>query len=201
MPRAFSETERSHIRDALLAAGLKRFSAKGIRATRIDDICRDAGIAKGSLYSFYASKEDLFMAIADEREAFHRNAMREAVAAARGTSDARLRALFDVIMERIETDSVLRIVRDRAELQHLIRKLPEERLAANLEGDQRFTREFARLLAERGLARDPDPRDLEALMTVMLALFLESDLISPASYAHAVGMLRDLFVVRLGGPR
>jgi len=201
MPRAFSDGERRHIRDALLAAGLKRFAAQGIRATRIDDVCRDAGIAKGSFYSFFGSKEELFMAIADERETVHRNAMREATRTARGSPAKRLRALFDVIMERIETDSVLRIIRDRTELQHLLRKLPAERLQANLEGDQRFTREFARLLAERGLARDPDPRDLEALMTVMLALFMESDLTSPASYAHAVGMLKDLFVLRLGGAR
>ncbi|HUV31942.1 MAG TPA: TetR/AcrR family transcriptional regulator [Devosiaceae bacterium] len=197
MPRPFSRAEKTAIRAQLMQAGLKRFSAQGIRATRVDDICRDIGIAKGSFYTFFQSKEDLFMTVADEREDVHRRGMREAAKTASGTPADRLGQLFDVIMRRIETDAVLRIVRDRAEMQHLLRKLPPERLAANLEGDKAFADAFAVYLGELGVAPGADPRDLEALMTLMLTVSLQSDLIPPANYDHTVAVLRDQFVVRL----
>jgi hypothetical protein len=100
-------------------------------------------------------------------------------------------------MQRIETDGVLRIVRDRAELQHLLRKLPPELLAANLEDDQRFLDGFAILLRDLAIAPRADWRDLQALMTLMLSLSLQADLIGPDGYTHAVAVLRDLFAHRL----
>ena len=44
MPKAFDEGEKQAIRSQLMAAGLRRFAREGVRAARIEDICRDAGI-------------------------------------------------------------------------------------------------------------------------------------------------------------
>jgi AcrR family transcriptional regulator len=48
--------------DRLAKAGLAGFSARGYADVTIDDVCRDAGIAKGSFYRYFASKEELFFA-------------------------------------------------------------------------------------------------------------------------------------------
>lgn len=45
----------------ILEAAAKRFALFGFRRTVMDDIARDAGIAKGSLYLHASSKEDLFL--------------------------------------------------------------------------------------------------------------------------------------------
>lgn len=63
MPR-FSESEKEIIRQKLLAEGERLFAAYGIKKVSIDEIVRAAGIAKGSFYTFYASKEHLYMEIA-----------------------------------------------------------------------------------------------------------------------------------------
>jgi AcrR family transcriptional regulator len=47
-------------RDAILAAALKEFSASGFAATRLDDVAKRAGVAKGTIYLHFRDKEMLF---------------------------------------------------------------------------------------------------------------------------------------------
>ena len=56
-PREARRTER---REAILAAALEEFSARGFAATRLDDVAKRAGIAKGTIYLYFRDKESLF---------------------------------------------------------------------------------------------------------------------------------------------
>ena len=56
-PRALGKVER---REAILAAALEEFSASGFAATRLDDVARHAGVAKGTIYLYFRDKESLF---------------------------------------------------------------------------------------------------------------------------------------------
>lgn len=47
-------------RDAILAAALDEFSARGFAATRLDDVAKRAGVAKGTIYLHFRDKEMLF---------------------------------------------------------------------------------------------------------------------------------------------
>jgi AcrR family transcriptional regulator len=47
-------------REAILAAALDEFSARGFAATRLDDVARRAGVAKGTIYLHFRDKEALF---------------------------------------------------------------------------------------------------------------------------------------------
>ncbi len=49
-------------RKEIIAAALKTFGAKGFAATRAEDIAVQAGIAKGTLYLYFGSKEDIYVA-------------------------------------------------------------------------------------------------------------------------------------------
>jgi AcrR family transcriptional regulator len=56
-PRAARQVAR---REAILAAALEEFSASGFAATRLDDVARRAGVAKGTIYLYFRDKESLF---------------------------------------------------------------------------------------------------------------------------------------------
>ena len=56
-PRALRQAER---REKILAAALEEFSARGFAATRLDDVARRAGVAKGTIYLHFRDKESLF---------------------------------------------------------------------------------------------------------------------------------------------
>lgn len=47
----------------LLAAAIELFVERGFAATRLEDVARRAGVSKGTLYLYYANKEDLFKAV------------------------------------------------------------------------------------------------------------------------------------------
>src|SRR6185437_1659850 len=57
-------------RAELLAAGQALFLAKGIAGTSLEDITQRAGVSKGLFYLYFASKEDLVLAL---REQFSRD--------------------------------------------------------------------------------------------------------------------------------
>jgi AcrR family transcriptional regulator len=50
----------------LLAAALALFVEKGYAGTRLDDVAARAGVSKGTLYLYFANKEDLFKAVVRE---------------------------------------------------------------------------------------------------------------------------------------
>jgi AcrR family transcriptional regulator len=47
-------------RAAILAAALEEFTARGYEGARLDDVAKRAGIAKGTIYLYFADKEALF---------------------------------------------------------------------------------------------------------------------------------------------
>src|SRR5256714_293976 len=56
-PRTQAAEER---RAAILAAALDEFTARGYEGARLDDVAKRAGIAKGTIYLYFADKETLF---------------------------------------------------------------------------------------------------------------------------------------------
>lgn len=48
---------------AIRAAALELFGQKGFSATRLDDVAAAAGVAKGTIYLYFPSKQDLLEAI------------------------------------------------------------------------------------------------------------------------------------------
>ena len=47
-------------REAILTAALEEFSERGFAATRLEDVAKRAGIAKGTIYLYFRDKESLF---------------------------------------------------------------------------------------------------------------------------------------------
>lgn len=81
----------------LLEAALDAFVAKGFAATRMEDIARRAGVSKGTIYLYYASKEAIFEALV-RRNIIPRVEAAEAMLAASGLPpEAQLRSLLEFI--------------------------------------------------------------------------------------------------------
>jgi AcrR family transcriptional regulator len=58
-PRESSDSRR----DAILDAALRAFGQYGYRRTSMDDIAREAGIGKGTIYLSFAGKDEVFQAL------------------------------------------------------------------------------------------------------------------------------------------
>jgi AcrR family transcriptional regulator len=60
---------RAETKAKLLDAAFRVFAAKGFGQTRIDDVCAAAGYTRGAFYSNYATLDELFFDLYDERAA------------------------------------------------------------------------------------------------------------------------------------
>ena len=95
-------------RDHLIETALALFDASGYRATGIDRILAEAGVAKMTLYKHFKSKDELILAALARRDERWLAGLRTAVAAhaeqhAAAGPRARLRGLFDALEDWLKT--------------------------------------------------------------------------------------------------
>ncbi len=66
------EHKKAETRQAIMAAAVRLFAEKGYEKTSIEDLANAAGIGKATVYGYFATKDDIFMAYCDEQleEAF-----------------------------------------------------------------------------------------------------------------------------------
>jgi TetR/AcrR family fatty acid metabolism transcriptional regulator len=101
--------ERGDKRDALLRAAIDTFAARGYYNSQVADIARAAGLAAGTVYLYFRSKDDLLVSL------FERT-MKDAIAAGRealaGATDPRerLRRIARLHLERLGRDRDLAVV-------------------------------------------------------------------------------------------
>jgi TetR/AcrR family transcriptional regulator len=70
----------------LLAAALDLFVEKGFAATRAEEVAQRAGVSKGTLFLYFASKEELFKAVVRENISSHYPDWHEKVQAHSGST-------------------------------------------------------------------------------------------------------------------
>ena len=87
--------------DEIRAAALALFAERGFAATRLDDVARRAGIAKGTIYLYFPTKEDLFRALVRQDLLPNLAALEQAAAAHPGPAPARLRDLLATMAARM----------------------------------------------------------------------------------------------------
>ncbi|WP_028041772.1 TetR/AcrR family transcriptional regulator [Candidatus Stoquefichus massiliensis] len=62
-PVIFDDVARNNIKSSMLENGFVSIREKGLKNTAIEDIAKQSGIAKGTFYNFFKSKEDFVVSI------------------------------------------------------------------------------------------------------------------------------------------
>jgi AcrR family transcriptional regulator len=126
--RVTAEQKQAH-RTSLLEAAAAEFAAAGVDGANVNRISLAAGLAKGTIYNYFPSKRELFLAVVEEASA------RAAAGAAAVPSEAPTAQRLQAILE-----SDVEWVRDH---EDFARVLVREALA----GDPRFQPELVRAAA------------------------------------------------------
>jgi AcrR family transcriptional regulator len=104
---ALSNEDKLQRRDEIMAAAKKVFARNGFHATTIADVAQEAGLAYGSVYQYFDSKDDLFQALMSAEGYALRTHVAVALAAANtpaAMSWAPLRAAVQATFEFFEAD-------------------------------------------------------------------------------------------------
>ena len=191
MPRGFTNEQRHRIRAALLDAGRDQFARLGLKRTNVADLARAAGIAKGSFYLFFSSKEELFFDILEEVQTGQRAALEQRL----DQPAARPREIFLSFLKRqllaFDTHPFLTVLTRPEELEALLRHVPPEKLAAHRADDEAY---FTRLIAgwqRDGIFVDQDPRVVFGMVTSLVFLVLHKHWVGEDVFDQVVELLID----------
>jgi len=60
------ERKKRQTRQAIIAAAMKLFAERGYEQTSMDELAREAGIGKATIYGYFATKSEIFIAFLEE---------------------------------------------------------------------------------------------------------------------------------------
>lgn len=181
----------SPARQRILDSAYELFSRRGVRAVGVDEVIKDASVAKATLYRHFKSKDDLVLAFLQQREQLWTKGWVEAEARRRAdTPEEQLVAIFDLFHEWFQKDdfegcsfiNILLEMNDRgtpigmASADHLnnirsiIRSLAEE---AGLREPEQFAHSWHILMKGSIVAAGEGDRDAARRAQAMGRLLIE----------------------------
>ena len=191
MPKGFTEREKALIRTKLLEQGRQLFATYGIKKTSVEDLTSAAGISKGAFYLFFDSKEELFFELLEQFEADFKANLTAGAARSDAPPRERVRALLKEALALWKTNALFTHF-GREEYGHLLRKLPEERVAAHARRDDISAAELIAGWARAGVAIDREPRLVSNLMRALFLMTLHEREFDADIYPAVLDVLADL---------
>lgn len=175
-------------RDRVLTTAISEFANLGYGATSINTIAKKAGISIGSLYSYFESKEHLFLALVEKGYELLERAIQD-VHAEEGTFWEKLERLFYVAYD---------YSKKHPDMNKLYLNLANENLAPMIEKsterlEQCFQEVYATMIRE-GLEKGELSKDLD----IPMAMFTIDNLVVMLQFSLSADYFRRRFVQMLG---
>ncbi len=196
MPKAFSETERARISAKLIAAGKRLINKVGIRLLVVDDIARDAGISKGSFYSFYPSREEFILSVFESWEEEYRGALIREVAEGEGTARQRIERFFIGAFDILSREPGLARL-GMKDIQTIIERLPPKRMAAHQSNDNRVLEETFGTWVSSGLLAPDVLAGFRGLVPALFSIAMHKEDFPQGSYEPAVRLIAEALALRI----
>ena len=164
--KAYMEGRRQQILDAAVAC----FGRKGIYRTSMDDICNEAGLSRGAIYTHFDSKEEIIAAAAERAATEGTETFAAVIAESSGPGDAldRLAQLYTTLLMEGQPPFILGRQAFETYAEEIdspvVRRGPEKMRATY----RRATTDLIRRAAELGDIRTDLPP--ESVATLLMAL-------------------------------
>lgn len=194
-PRRDAEGRRT----AILDAALRVFGQYGYRRTSMDEVAREAGIGKGTIYLSFAGKDEVFRALSQRLSQWMLSAA-ETASRQPGTTADKLTAIcaawFGTYMETIRRSPHV------AELMDAKHRLSADVVSRAASRYKRLVRDIlteADAGGELNLESAGITADTTAELLIASARGLQSSAASPATYRRNLDTLVRVMVAGLGG--
>lgn len=172
----FTGTEKEHIRDQLLEAGRELFPRYGLKKTSLEDLTRPSGIAKSSFYSFFGSKEELYLELLMEERGRLRGEIPADSFKEAGKGREPVEHFLRTVVREFETNPLTRrLVTHPEEWQAVMRRVSPEAMRANVEDSTNAVSSFIRQGQEEGLISSGDPEVLAGVIRSVVVLSIHKD--------------------------
>lgn len=194
MARGFTDREREIIRNDLIETGRELFGTFGLKKTSIEDLTKAVGIAQGSFYTFFNSKEELYLEVMDrEGEAIKQKLLKEEHI--KELTRERFKSFFKKVFEIVNSNPIIRQMFFEEEVDILIRKIPPEKMK---EYHKKLMRDLLPIIKrwqeEGAIIRNYKPEVIVALFQVLYHPLLHKKDFDEDVFDEMLELLADIVV-------
>jgi AcrR family transcriptional regulator len=187
MPRHSRKEKQEHTRSCLMESAARVFARRGLQQASIDEVAGDAGFTKGAFYANFKSKEELFLAMLDERFAQKLEAI-DRVWSADGDLQSKARQAGDDFADYLSDEEWSRLFFEFAAYAARNEDFRQELVTRYRALRERVAEVYARKKEEMGIEPAVPPEQVAAMIFAMangLALekLLEPDVVADDAFA------------------
>ncbi|MGB9980027.1 TetR/AcrR family transcriptional regulator [Methanobacterium sp.] len=191
MPKTFTEKEKKLIKNILIQEGRELFSKYGLRKTSITELTKAAGIAQGTFYNFFDSKEELYFEII-ELEQFKSEQFLENIVKSSHSSKESLRKIIKGIFELFEINPIIHRLYESRDYELMVRKLPPEKLENHNKDDAVRVLNFIMDMQQGNELIDARPEVIAGLLRAITMLYFHQDEIGRDIYPEVINLLAEI---------
>ena len=158
------------IKNKLLVNGKHLFSTKGFKRTGIKDITQNTGIAAGTFYNYFDSKEELFLEIYLEEN----NKLKQEILKVIDMNQDPVKVIsasIHLMIDRMENNPILREFFNRKQYKKIINKLNDNLVKKNYEFANNLFAPFLDKWKQEGKLKEIDNNMFIALMDTIFYIY------------------------------
>ncbi|MTI84328.1 MAG: TetR/AcrR family transcriptional regulator [Firmicutes bacterium] len=170
----FTESEKDQIRQCLLTKGKELFIQYGLDKTSIDELVQACGIAKGSFYKFFSSKEELFYVILQNQEEITNRLLGGHLQKDLPPKEL-ISSFLHLAYKLADENPLLQQWFQEGEAERILRKVPKHLINDSSEDNAKKGIAFVQALIQRGVFKEQDPEVINGVLHAILLLRLHKE--------------------------
>lgn len=197
MSRGFNKHEKQFITNSLIEQGKILFSKFGFQKTSILEITKNVGIASGTFYKFFNSKEELYFVILEMEEKKIKEQLANVDIFKENQPKKALKSILKQMIDTIETNPLIRELYFGSTMEDMLRKLPPETLEKHFNNDSASLLPLIEKLKIEGVIIEEKPEIIAGVLCSLFVLTLHQKEIGVEVYQETIELFIDLIVERL----
>ena len=173
MPKIFSENDKEVLRKKLIEAGIEKLEHSRYKSISVEEVALEVGIAKGTFYNFFPSKEYFFYEIMQYIKEKNRKPLREL------NENAAAEDIAEGLIRRYKNVKTVYYYFTPDEMKQIMRRLPE----GDSEND---SEEFAKALCEQIGGCKGKPETIVSMCNILGLASANRSLMESAGYETAI---------------
>lgn len=194
MSRGFNEHEKQFITDSLIEQGRILFSKFGFQKTSIHEITKSVGIAQGTFYNFFSSKEELYFVILEREEEKITKQLAHIDIFKDNEPKKAIKQVLREMIKAIETNPLIRELYFGDNMKKMVKKLPPESLEKHFKNDATSLLPLIETLKDKGIILKENPDIIAGALRSLFILTLHQKEIGTTIYQDTIDLFIDLVV-------
>lgn len=174
MPRIFNEHERKAMEAKIILSARKLFERQGYSKTSVSEITKSVGIAAGTFYNFFDSKEALFFEIMGEAEQEKFKLIKQ-IFTLNGDPKVEFLTFLNTIFIQFIEDPIYTLIFEENLYEKIVKKVSQEKLLLHMKYDIDAAKEILQSVHRRNFLVSLSPEELVSQLRALFMITLHQE--------------------------